>query len=168
MFTQLGWRPDLPKAVERLLCLQGRSKWDELTIQRTKDCITGKGKDGLFLQIKTLYFFIIKFQINIFLAMTVQFDAVQCVFYYKINKTLLLGNFTVQTLLIRSPSLKSTLSAYWAGGAGYTGSLLLPNFVLIDNVFTAILRLPAYLYRLPIKHLIVRNINKINYKQRLL
>ena len=53
--------------------------------------------------------------------MTVQFDAVQCVFYYKINKTLLLGNFTVQTLLIRSPSLKSTLSAYWAGGEGGAG-----------------------------------------------
>ena len=66
---------------------------------------------------KNVAFFIIKFQINIFLAMTVQFDAVQCVFYYKINKTLLLGNFTVQTLLIRSPSLKSTLSAFWAGGA---------------------------------------------------
>ena len=110
--------------MERLLCLQGRSKWDELTIKRTKDCITGKGKDGLFLQIKTLYFFIIKFQINIFLAMTVQFDAVQCVFHYKINKTLLvLGNFTVQTLLIRSPSLKSTLSAYWAGGGGQSTAL---------------------------------------------
>ena len=126
MFTQLGWRPDLPKAVERLLCLQGRSKWDELTIKRTKDCITGKGKNGLFLQIKTLYFFIIKFQIKIFLAMTVQFDAVQCVFYYKINKTLLLENFTVQTLLIRSPSLKSTLSAYWASG-GRGGARLMPE-----------------------------------------
>ena len=50
--TQLGWRPHLPTAVERLLCVQGCSKWDELTIQWTKDCITGKGRQDNFVQIK--------------------------------------------------------------------------------------------------------------------
>ena len=56
--TQLGWRPHLPTAVERLLCVQGCLKWDELTIQWTKDCITGIGRQENFVQIKCciLYF----------------------------------------------------------------------------------------------------------------
>ena len=45
-------RIDLPKAVERLLYLQGCSKLVEDTIQKTKDCITGNKKDGLFVKIK--------------------------------------------------------------------------------------------------------------------
>ena len=54
--------PDLPKAVEGLLCYQGCLKLDKLTIQISKDCVTGKGKDGNFVQIKTLHFLIIKFK----------------------------------------------------------------------------------------------------------
>ena len=50
--TQLGWRPHLPTAVERLLCVQGCLKWDELTIQWTKDCITGNRRQDNFVQIK--------------------------------------------------------------------------------------------------------------------
>ena len=45
----------MSKAVEGLLCLQSFPKWDEgdeLTKRRTKDCIRGKGKDGLFVQSK--------------------------------------------------------------------------------------------------------------------
>ena len=56
--TQLGWRPHLPTAVERLLCVQGCAKWDELTIQWTKDCITGKGRQDNFVQIKHCIFYL--------------------------------------------------------------------------------------------------------------
>ena len=64
--------------MEGLLCSQGCWKWDQLTLQRTKDWIRGKGKDDNFVQMKMLHFLIIKFKINIFLAKTVRCDAVQC------------------------------------------------------------------------------------------
>ena len=54
VFVQSANRRDISSG--GLLCLHDCMKWVKLNIQRTKDCVRGKGMDGVFKQIKTLYF----------------------------------------------------------------------------------------------------------------
>ena len=81
-------------------------KWDKLTQKRTNDCTSGKGK-GDFVQMTTWYYLILRLKINIFLGKEVQCKEVQCVLYDLRNKdSPTAGNFTLQTLWFRNPSLK--------------------------------------------------------------
>ena len=102
------------------LCLKGFSKWDKLMIQRTKDCISGKVKDGYFVHITTLQFLILNSKSTCsWEDSTVGCSSVGVVLHKKKDSTN--GNFTLQTLMFRSPSYKSTLSSYLASSVLHNG-----------------------------------------------
>ena len=56
--------------------VQGCSKWDDLTIKGTKDCIIGKVRQDNFIKQKKVVFCVC---ICIFLGKAVEWDAFQCV-----------------------------------------------------------------------------------------
>ena len=69
------------KAVKQLFCFQSCSKWDGLTKQRTKKCITWKGEDYFCVQ-KTLHFVMNEKIFIKILARKMHCNADQCRLYY--------------------------------------------------------------------------------------